>query len=239
MQTKRADRFLIVNADDFGVSAGVNRGIMEAHERGIVTSASLMVRYPAAAEAAEYARQHPKLSVGLHFELGEWRYKEGEWKLAYRVADAADASAVQLELSRQLTEFEILLGREPTNLDSHQHAHRSEPAQSILLECAERLHIPLRGVTAAIAYCGRFYGQTEAGASYRAGITPTRMIELISALPKSWTELGCHPGYAKDIDSVYLTEREDELRTLCNKEVRKALSREGVQLKTFHDFSRN
>ncbi|MBI3874558.1 MAG: ChbG/HpnK family deacetylase [Verrucomicrobia bacterium] len=44
-------RFLIVNADDFGLSAGVNRGIIEAHERGIVTSASLMVCQPAAADA--------------------------------------------------------------------------------------------------------------------------------------------------------------------------------------------
>ena len=41
-------RAVIVNADDFGQSAGINRGIVEAHERGIVTSASLMVRWPAA-----------------------------------------------------------------------------------------------------------------------------------------------------------------------------------------------
>ena len=41
-------RHLIVNADDFGQSAGINRGIIEAHEHGIVTSTSLMVRWPAA-----------------------------------------------------------------------------------------------------------------------------------------------------------------------------------------------
>ena len=57
--TAGAARVLIVNADDFGLSAGVNRGIVEAHERGIVTSASLMVRRPAAREAADYARTHP------------------------------------------------------------------------------------------------------------------------------------------------------------------------------------
>ena len=45
-------RHLIVNADDFGYSRGVNRGIIEAHERGIVTSASLMVKQPASEEAA-------------------------------------------------------------------------------------------------------------------------------------------------------------------------------------------
>ena len=64
-------RYLIVNADDFGQSHGVNRGIMQAHRRGIVTSASLMVRWLAASEAAAYAREHPSLSLGLHVDLGE------------------------------------------------------------------------------------------------------------------------------------------------------------------------
>src|SRR3712207_8784245 len=54
---------------DFGLTDGVNRGIIEAHERGIVTSASLMVRYPAAKDAADYARSNPALSVGLHVDL--------------------------------------------------------------------------------------------------------------------------------------------------------------------------
>ena len=79
-----AKRYLIVNADDFGLSAGVNRGVIEAHERGIVTSASLMVRPPAAAEAAADARAYPELSLGLHVDLGEWSYREGEWVAAGR-----------------------------------------------------------------------------------------------------------------------------------------------------------
>ncbi len=63
-------RYLIVNADDFGLSFGVNRGIIEAFEHGVVTSASLMVNWIGAAEAAAYARQHPTLSLGLHIDLG-------------------------------------------------------------------------------------------------------------------------------------------------------------------------
>ncbi len=49
-------RYLIVNADDFGLSFGVNQGIIEAFEHGIVTSTSLMVNWIGAAEAAAYAR---------------------------------------------------------------------------------------------------------------------------------------------------------------------------------------
>jgi len=62
----RSGRLLIVNADDFGQSPGVTRGIVEAHERGIVSSTSMMVRWPAAKESASYARMHPRLGVGEH-----------------------------------------------------------------------------------------------------------------------------------------------------------------------------
>ena len=65
-------RILIVNADDLGLSGGVNRGIARAHDEGIVTSASAMVRRDAIEEAAELARSRPALSVGLHVDLSEW-----------------------------------------------------------------------------------------------------------------------------------------------------------------------
>jgi YdjC-like protein len=78
-----AKRYLIVNADDFGQSEGINQGVMEAHERGLVTSASLMVRWPAAIEAAAYSRAHPSLSLGLHVDLGEWTYGGDRWLPLY------------------------------------------------------------------------------------------------------------------------------------------------------------
>lgn len=62
-------RRLIVSADDFGMSAGVNAAIYEAHARGILTEASLMVTGRAAAEAIALARAHPTLGVGLHLVL--------------------------------------------------------------------------------------------------------------------------------------------------------------------------
>ncbi|HZL96248.1 MAG TPA: ChbG/HpnK family deacetylase, partial [Vicinamibacterales bacterium] len=62
-------RFCIINGDDFGASAGVNRGIVEAHCDGVLTSASLMVNRPGAAEAARLSRDLPQMSVGLHCAL--------------------------------------------------------------------------------------------------------------------------------------------------------------------------
>src|SRR5438876_12055746 len=92
-------RYLIVNADDFGRSPGVNRGIISAYEHGIVTSASLMARWPAAAEAAQYARMRPNMSVGLHLDLGEWVYGNSDCTLLYHVVAVDDLCKVRHEVA--------------------------------------------------------------------------------------------------------------------------------------------
>lgn len=62
-------RRLIVNADDFGLSASVNEAVIRAHRNGILTTASLMVNEPGFDEAVALARENPKLGVGLHLTL--------------------------------------------------------------------------------------------------------------------------------------------------------------------------
>ncbi len=226
-------RYLIVNADDFGLSPGVNRGVVQAHERGIVTSASLMVRQPAAGAAAACARAHPALSVGLHLDLGEWRLAHGQWRPLYQRAALDDAQAVEAEIALQLEMFREMAGREPTHLDSHQHVHRREPVRSLLLAHARRLGVALRGLTPGIRYCGSFYGQDDTGQPHPAGITVQALLELLLALPAGATELGCHPAAAADMDSAYGQERLRECETLCDARVREQASREGVTLGSF------
>ena len=65
-------RFLIVNADDFGRSEAVNRGVAEGFQRGIVTSASLVAAGPAFAQAVEIAKGLPGLGVGIHLIANEY-----------------------------------------------------------------------------------------------------------------------------------------------------------------------
>jgi len=230
-------RYLIVNADDFGQSQGVNQGIIQAFERGIVTSASLMVRWPAAEMAAKYAREHLTLSVGLHVDLGEWAYREGQWTPVYSVVDECDAVAVAAEVSRQLAQFYTLVGRNPTHLDSHQHVHRDEPARSILIQAGQTLGIPLRHFS-KVHYCGDFYGQMGNGEPYPEGVTTERLMQTMLSLPEGVTEIGCHPGLGDDVDSMYRTERAEELKTLCNPRVRECLATLGVELFSFQDLGR-
>ena len=228
-----AGRHLIVNADDFGQSPGVNRGIIEAHQRGIVTSASLMVRWPYAAEAAAYGRAHPDFSLGLHFDFGEWCQRDETWTALYEVVPLDDAVAVSAEASRQLARFRALAGKDPTHLDSHQHDHRSEPVRSVLIEIAGTLGVSLRHCSPEISYCGNFYGQMADGSPHPNAISVDGLIETLAALPPGVTELGCHPGWGNDLDSMYVRERATEVEVLCDDRVRTAIVRAGIELRSF------
>lgn len=228
---------MIVNADDFGQSPGVNRGIIEAHARGIVTSASLMVRWPAAAEAAAYAREHPSLSLGLHFDFAEWACRKGKWLKLYEVVREDDIDAVAEEASRQLAAFRRLVANDPTHLDSHQHAHRDKSLRPTFLEIARRLGVPLRSFSPEVRYCGDFYGQTSNGRSLASFIGVKALINILASLRPGFTELGCHPGQANDLGSMYLRERAQEVKALCDPRVRAAIDDLGIQLCSFRDVA--
>jgi predicted glycoside hydrolase/deacetylase ChbG (UPF0249 family) len=233
MAAEVGPRCLIVNADDLGLSPAVNQGIFVAHQRGIVTSATLMVRQAAAPAAATALPTRPGLGVGLHLDLGQWDYAAGEWMQAYSRCDTESADAVEAECRAQLDLFRRLLGRDPTHLDSHQHVHLSEPAATVAAGIADELGVPLRG--REVRYEGGFYGQSGRGEKYPEGIEASSLVALIDSLPAGWTEVGCHPAAGPVPASSYDSERVVELRTLCDPEVRRAITNCGVVLRSFAD----
>src|SRR6058998_2710061 len=134
-------RWLIVTGDDFGITSGINRGILQAHREGILTSTSLMVDRPACEEAATLARTCAALSVGLHLEL-----------------NPDDAERIPAELERQLTRFHELVGAAPTHADSHHDVHYDPRILGHVLAWSARTRVPVRGCSIA-RHFPTFYGQ--------------------------------------------------------------------------------
>jgi predicted glycoside hydrolase/deacetylase ChbG (UPF0249 family) len=231
-------RYLIVNADDFGQSHGINQGIITAYEQGIVTSASLMVRWPAAAAAAAYSQRHPHLSLGLHVDCGEYAFRDGQWVLVYEVVPMHDPAAVAEEVSRQLETFRGLMGgKNPTHIDSHQHRHLQEPLRTLLVEMACTLDVPLRHGASHIRYCGDFYGQTAEGTPLPDILSVQGLTNILTQLQPGFTELACHPGQAYDLDTMYCHERTQEMRVLCDARVRDALAALDITLCSFQTLA--
>jgi hopanoid biosynthesis associated protein HpnK len=145
-------RRLIVNADDFGFTSGVNRGILEAHTRGVVTSATLMANGAAFAEGVSLAKNFPTLAVGCHVVLidGEpvleadeipsltksGRFRDGLRGFAARaLAGRMAAHEITAEVGAQIRKIQAT-GISVSHVDSHKHAHLFPQVLRSLLQAA-------------------------------------------------------------------------------------------------------
>jgi predicted glycoside hydrolase/deacetylase ChbG (UPF0249 family) len=215
-------KWLIVTADDFGISRGINSGIVEAHLRGVVTSTSLMVDRPACEEAVALARGCPKLSLGLHLEL-----------------DGVDPRNVPAEIERQQMRFAELVGSAPTHVDTHHDLHRDPEVLSPLLAWGRRIRVPVRGHS-EVRYLPKFYGQW-AGKTDFDQIGVNALLRLLDGeVGEGMTELNCHPGHPEpSFPSSYAAEREMEVQTLCDPRLRHAILERGFRLMGFRDLYRS
>src|SRR5439155_20701370 len=118
-----AGPLFVGHGGDLGQGPRKNPGIRQGHRTGLSTSASMMVRWPDAAEAAAYGAEHPELSLGLHIDLGEWAYRDETWVPLYEVVALDETEAITDEITQQLARFRGLVGKDPSHVDSHQHVH--------------------------------------------------------------------------------------------------------------------
>lgn len=144
---------LVVNADDFGLSEGINAGVIGSHVDGIVTSASLIANGPAFKEAVELALAHPSLDIGVHLTLTEispvlpadrvptlvdarGRFAADVFELARRGLRGSLALAeVRAELDAQIRRVQAR-GIPISHLDGHQHVHVLPGIAGVVAELA-------------------------------------------------------------------------------------------------------
>jgi len=147
---------LIPNADDFGLTHGINRAIAELHSAGAISSATLMASGAAVDDAVEVARAHPTLGVGCHIVLTDGapvsppssiRSLLGPDGKNFRPSLVDFVQALLLgrinedEIAREaLAQVERLqrAGIHPTHLDTHKHTHLFPGIARPLLQVAER-----------------------------------------------------------------------------------------------------
>jgi chitin disaccharide deacetylase len=149
-------RRLIINADDFGLTHGVNRAIVEAHQHGVVTSATLMAKGAAFEDAVNIAQSVPQVSVGCHVVLVDGspvlesaqvsslltrpnlaKFGTGIAKFSFRaLSGRLESSQVEAEVTAQIRKIQ-LAGITVSHLDSHKHTHMFPSVFRPLLRAAE------------------------------------------------------------------------------------------------------
>jgi predicted glycoside hydrolase/deacetylase ChbG (UPF0249 family) len=211
-------KLLVVNADDLGYDPEIDRGILEAHARGVVTSATAMVETPFAAAALRAAP--PSLGIGLHAVLDP----------------AQGPAAAEAALRRQLARFSKLRGAAPTHLDSHKHAHAAAGILEAFAAVAAELGLPVRAMDAPMRATLRARGVATSDAflgdaARRPAWTEDALLAALAAVGEGVTELMAHPGHRPShARTSFGAEREVELAALCAPAAREVLLRAGVRL---------
>ena len=253
MPSEDATAQLIVTADDFNLSEGVSRGILEAHHHGIVTETSVMVNLGDLQRAAAMLAAAPRLGVGLHLNIT----RGGPVAPLHAAAGLLGPDglflgspqalpmqmpreAVRAEFQAQLETFARAFGHRPQHLDTHHHVHQQPVVLEVLLDLAASLQLPVRSIDAQMraTVIARGLGSPEhflGDAGDAPYWTIARLLSTLQTLPAGVTELMCHPGYfdAAIAYSRYGRQRDVERQALCAPEVAARLQERGIQLVTY------
>ncbi|MHC4563680.1 MAG: carbohydrate deacetylase [Planctomycetota bacterium] len=157
MEDRSGKKYVIVNADDFGFSPGINAGILRARREGIVTSTTLTANMPAAAAAVGALADAPELGVGVHLNASQGPPLSGgesaligeDGQMSFSAAGLIWAcfrrpallDAVEAEFDAQIR-WVLDHGIRPTHLDTHRHSHGYGPVFARVIELAKRYNIP-------------------------------------------------------------------------------------------------
>lgn len=245
---------LIVNADDFGYSTGVNLGIIEAYQTGIVTSTTMMVNMHALDHAVSLAQRNPGLGVGIHLALTcgspvrddvpSLVDGQGRFRMQCDIFQHADAQEIERELESQIERF-YAIGLTPTHLDSHHHVHSHPLVLPIVLRLAERYQLPIRRLSNE-PNMADLYGRIKTTAQfywdfYGDQVSYETMVNLIQlGIDKETVEIMCHPAYVDAPlleGSSYALPRVKELAILTDDRIKQVIKQSNIALSNFRAVS--
>ena len=219
---------VIVNADDFGLTEGVNEGIIDAHLNGVVTRTTLMMNAEAVYHAVRRAKETPTLKVGIHLVLsfgqplnkaatthltkadGTFKFTSLESRLT-----PTEVSEVKTEWETQIKAF-LQTGLTLDHIDSHHHVHGWEDLKDVVLDLSKAYNVPVRYVETLKHHPQHLLTDYLWLTFYKDGVS-TELFNDLKTLPYPSVEVMVHPA---NIDarlralSSYVDMRHEEKETL-------------------------
>ncbi|WP_173918360.1 chitin disaccharide deacetylase [Halobacillus sp. Marseille-Q1614] len=245
---------LIINADDFGYSRGVNFGIIDAYQLGVLTSTTFMANMPGRDHAAELAKDYPGLGVGVHLVLTCGRPlldshrtivdSKGDFRNLsfYKGAFTVDYDEVYDEWKAQIEKF-LSYGLKPTHLDSHHHINSFGQVPEVFMSLAEEYSLPVRNnmepeITKEL--CDKQIKTTDSFAYLiETALKDNSALDELFAEAET-VEVMAHPAYLDKkllSTSSFTYPRVDEVEFLTDPErVQLIQSRDDVKLTTFSEL---
>ncbi|MEH6941466.1 chitin disaccharide deacetylase [Bacillus sp. JJ722] len=221
---------VIVNADDFGYSRGLNFGVIDAHQFGLVNSTTMMMNMNAVEHAFRLAAPYRQLTIGIHLVLtaGAPILKEGVDSLIESNGNFKtfsmlkenfdlDLDEVEKEWEAQIQRF-LSFGKKPNHFDSHHHMHMHPKLQDVTRKLAQKYNVPVRRNGKDTMEGVEMYSDVALFDFYDEGVCEDYFANLTSKVDEGQTvEVMCHPAYL-DIDlqkgTSYFLPRLKELEIL-------------------------
>ncbi|MTI71241.1 MAG: chitin disaccharide deacetylase [Firmicutes bacterium] len=248
-------RKLIVNADDFGLTSGCSKGILEAMKNGIVTSTTVMMNMEKAKPSIKLAKKKGIDSLGIHLTLTCGKplsspkevpslvdEKGNFYKRRHNLFPKMNLDEVKLELTRQIKAF-LDTDMKLSHLDSHHHIHMYDELRELIANLAKDYNVALRqpnketkalldklGVKTTDYFSMDFYGEKA---------TLKDIKQILEVWKEGTLEIMAHPAYVDDDllnISSYNENRKTELDVLTNKDLLNWLTKEEIELINFKDL---
>jgi predicted glycoside hydrolase/deacetylase ChbG (UPF0249 family) len=250
-------KYLIFNADDFGFTAEVNAGIIEAHLHGVLSSATLMANGAAFEDAVRLAQVTPSLDIGCHLVLVQGRsLLTGDMLPRGPRQLLAALGKRKIDVYRELrlqVEKIIAAGIRPTHFDTHKHTHLVPQVFRVVARLAREFNVgyvrlPLDRTLAIPAPIERFYRRiaeregvhsTDHFLGFRltGTFTEETLAATLARLPEGLTEFMCHPGrLGPELAAAETRLKESRLReleALTSPRIRKLISERQIVLGGF------
>lgn len=247
---------LIFNADDFGLSKGVNLGILEAYQNGLVRSCTMMAGTPGFEHGVQIAKLNPELKIGVHLTLTNnvsvgkgYKTITDEHGRFLSLTDAeAAAKEGRLDLAEVEAEFEAQIGKiinagiKPDHFDSHHHIHNQPGIVNVFLKLAKKYDVKVRIYDKELLK-GEFAGikTTEHfdDSFYNEKATLEDLKAMISSYEGESLEVMSHPAFIDNTlykATSYSIKRIIELDVLTSGELKTFVDEKGYEICSFSDL---
>lgn len=214
-------KYLIVHADDFGLSPGISRGILHSLKYGIVSSTSVIVVSPYLIDTKRLIDRNIGIDWGLHVLIQR--------------KDAKSSKDIINETERQLDLFRKTFKRDPSHIDFHKG-----------FKFNRKIYFSLRMFTQEGKFAFRydnhhrveseFYGYKNNKINLDQ-VREEKLLAIFDSLGNGVTELICHPGFTGNrLKDPYKTQRVSETKTLISKVVIKTLKKKKITVINFRDY---
>lgn len=248
---------LIINADDFGYDRGVNTGIIEAYNEGVLTSTTLMAGMPGFDEAVDLAKKNPNLGVGAHLTLTCGNSVGHNYKTitdknnkflkisAYEDEEflkKIDLNEIYEEWDLQISKI-LKAGIEPSHLDSHHHVNSVEDIKNIFIDLSKKYNLPVRNnfnVPEQIRTTDKlvdFFDKIGSNKKIWRHMDINNLIK--DCLTYESIEVMCHPAYVDYFllnNSSFNVGRTSTLNELKNNKIKDIFKKNNIKLVNFKDL---